>query len=176
VQSAGSTLFMGVLSAVQVLLHRYTGQDDITVGSPLAGRDHADLAGQLGFYVNTVALRGRVSGDMDFLSVLGEARRVTLEAQEHQGYPFDSLVEELDLERDMSRSALFDVMVVLQNNDGVDLTDAASGTGLGISAVDTAEGGASKFDLIFIGTETAVGLDLEIEYNSDLYEHSSIER
>ncbi|HJT73558.1 MAG TPA: amino acid adenylation domain-containing protein, partial [Chitinophaga sp.] len=116
VQEEGATLFMGLLAAVNALLYRYTGQEDIIVGSPVAGREHVDLEDQIGFYVNTLALRARFHGTDSYRELLSQIRDVTLGAYEHQVYPFDDLVDELGLQRDMSRSALFDVMVILQNN------------------------------------------------------------
>ena len=102
---------------MNVLLHRHTGQEDIIVGSPIAGRDHPDLVDQIGFYVNTLALRNRVAGSMSFEEHMAGVRNVTLEAYDHRMYPFDRLVDELSLSRDTSRSALFDVMVVFQDQN-----------------------------------------------------------
>ncbi|MDQ8188614.1 condensation domain-containing protein, partial [Pelagicoccus sp. SDUM812002] len=109
--SEGATLFMGLVALSKVLLRRYAGQDDVTVGSPVSGRDHADLRDQIGFYVGTLALRDEVSLEESLGSLLSKVRSTVLEAFEHQKYPFDSIVEDLDLERDTSRSAVFDVMV-----------------------------------------------------------------
>ena len=114
---SGASLFMTLTALVNVLLHRYSGQEDIVVGSPTAGRRHADLHGQIGFYINTLALRTRLRGDMSFAELLQQQKQTILDAFEHEHYPFDRLVEELDIPRDMSRSAVFDVMVVLQNNE-----------------------------------------------------------
>ena len=109
------TLFMGIVASLKALFYRYTGQRDMIIGSPVAGRGDAELEDQIGFYINTLALRTRLEGEDSFESVLGKVREVTLSAYEHQMYPFDRLVEDLGLRRDMSRSALFDVMVGLQN-------------------------------------------------------------
>jgi hypothetical protein len=93
------TLFMVLIATVKLLLHRYTQQEDIILGFPLAGRDHPELAGQIGCFVNTVALRDRLDGEESFTTLLGRVRQTMLEAYEHQVYPFDRLVEELDLPR-----------------------------------------------------------------------------
>ncbi|QNN43939.1 AMP-binding protein [Pedobacter roseus] len=170
---SGSTLFMGLLSVVNILLYRYSGQDDIIVGTPMAGREHPDLEGQIGFYVNTLALRTRLSGSKSFREVLGDVRGVCLDAYEHQAYPFDKLVEELGLQRDMSRNPLFDVAVVLQNTD----SPAGSGIpGITVSAYQAGQTTISKFDLTFTFFEVDGGIALNIEYNSDLYDIISIER
>ncbi|HZH15045.1 MAG TPA: amino acid adenylation domain-containing protein, partial [Archangium sp.] len=106
----GVTPFMTLLAAFQVLLHRYSGQDDFCVGSPSAGRNRAELEGLIGFFVNTLVLRGRPSGGLTFRELLAQAREATLEAQAHQELPFEKLVEELKPGRDLSRSPLFQVM------------------------------------------------------------------
>ncbi|MEM7110379.1 MAG: amino acid adenylation domain-containing protein, partial [Bacteroidota bacterium] len=118
-QKQGATLFMGVTALVKVLLYRYSGQEDLIVGSPVTGRDHQDLSGQIGFYLNTLALRTHIDANKGFISLLKQLKETTLAAYEHQRYPFDKLVDELDLKRDRSRSALFDVMVILANAEGL---------------------------------------------------------
>ncbi|MET3038580.1 condensation domain-containing protein, partial [Chryseobacterium sp. NRRL B-14859] len=99
----GSTLFMTVLSAVKVLLYRYSGQKDLIIGTPVAGREHADLEDQIGFYVNTLALRSSIDGEDRFIDFLSSVRETTLLGYSHQSYPFDRLVEDLDIVRDLSR-------------------------------------------------------------------------
>ncbi len=177
VQDAGGTLFIGVLAAVNALLYRYTNQTDQIIGSPVAGRDHADLEDQIGFYVNTLALRSRFNASDSFRTLLETVKTATLEAYEHQIYPFDELVGKLDLKRDMSRSPLFDVMVALQN---ADVKESASISKIGDMAIKGYESGehvASKFDLIFNFVELdAARLGFSIEYNSDLYDPGTIER
>ena len=174
-QENGSTLFMGLLSAVNALLYRYTGQDDIIVGSPIAGRDHIDLEDQIGFYVNTLALRSRFDSSRGFREMLEEVREVTLGAFEHQAYPFDELVDELDLKRDISRNALFDVMVVLQNNDSGESEEKVL-DGLTVQAYNETKHRTSKFDLSFEFVQIDQEIAMSIEYNTDIYDESSIER
>ncbi|WP_406826315.1 amino acid adenylation domain-containing protein [Pedobacter sp. KACC 23697] len=170
----GSTLFMGLLAALNVLFYRYSGQDDMVIGSPIAGREHVDLEDQLGFYVNTLALRSRFKGSDSYLSVLSMVRSVTLGAYDHQSYPFDELIDSLSLERDMGRSPLFDVLLVLQNTDGLAGIEAVEGGDLQVRAYSGGEHLISKFDLSFYFTENGSGLDLGIEYNSDLYDRSTV--
>jgi amino acid adenylation domain-containing protein len=160
----GMTLFMALTASVKVLLHRYTGQDEIIVGSPLAGRDHPDLADQIGCFVNTVVLRDRLGPDDPFSQVLRRVRQTMLEAYEHQVYPFDKLVEELDLPRDMRRSPVFDVSVSLMNTEPEELRFGD----VRITAYDD-EFASSKVDLSFDFCETGDGLELAIAYCRDLF-------
>ena len=109
------TLFTVLLAAWNVLLHRYTGQEDLVTGSVIAGRTHAQLENLIGFFVNTVALRTRPVPDQTFPAYLGAVESTVLAAQEHQDVPFDRVVAELRLERDPSRSPIFQVMFILHN-------------------------------------------------------------
>src|SRR5262249_54837762 len=111
----GATLFMVLTAIVKLLLFRYTGQDEILIGCPIAGREHADVEDLVGCYVNMLPLRDRVNGAAGFFDLLDTVRVSATEAYEHQAYPFDRLVDELDLQRDPSRSPMFDVVVVMQN-------------------------------------------------------------
>ncbi|MEI6411056.1 MAG: amino acid adenylation domain-containing protein, partial [Bacteroidota bacterium] len=170
-QTQGATLFMGLTALVKSLIYRYTGQEDILIGTPVAGRNHPDLHDQIGFYINTVVLRNRLQGDESFETLLNAVKTSTLAAFEHEAYPFDRLVEDLDLPRDLSRSTVFDVMLVLQNNERSELRfgDVAL-------SVEGAETGISKFDLTFSFTETAEGLLMGLEYNTDLFKSDRIAR
>lgn len=173
-QDGGATLFMGLLTITNILLYRYTGQHDLVVGSPIAGRDHADLEDQVGFYVNTLALRSRFDGDDSFGELLHRVRALTLEAYEHQAYPFDELVSSLEMPRDISRNTMFDVMVVLQNTELNG--DHVVLDGIQIEEYKDREHTVSKFDLTFNFEEVGDQLNLRLEYNSDLYNRDRIER
>ena len=116
-EETGTTLYMVLLAAYKTLMFRYTGQGDLIVGTPVAGRGHADLERVMGMFVNTLALRSYPSGEKTFVSFLQEVKEQLLESFQHQEYPFEMLVEQLDLSRDASRNPLFDTMFVLQNTE-----------------------------------------------------------
>ena len=169
----GATLFMGLLAGVNALLHRYTGQEDIILGTPIAGRQHADLDNQIGFYINTLALRTQFSAQDGFGQLLQKAKTVTMGAYEHQAYPFDELVDTLDLQRDMSRSPLFDVLVVLQNNEDSTAGTPAPSNETGMTNYSS-ESKLSKFDITFTFVEAGEEIRTIIEYNTDIYSGTSI--
>ncbi|MBW4515816.1 MAG: amino acid adenylation domain-containing protein [Timaviella obliquedivisa GSE-PSE-MK23-08B] len=114
-QQSGVSLFMTLLAAFQTLLYRYTGQEDIAIGSPIANRHRSELEGLIGFFVNSLVMRSNLSGNPNFRTFLEQVRETTLEAYEHQDLPFEKLVEELDPDRDLSRNPLFQVAFALQN-------------------------------------------------------------
>ncbi|MFP7658493.1 amino acid adenylation domain-containing protein, partial [Chryseobacterium proteolyticum] len=165
-----ATLFMTLLAGIKVLLHKYSGQNDIIIGTPVAGRDHPDLENQIGLYLNTLAVRSTVYENDNFLKVLDKEKEALLGAYEHQSYPFDDLVGKLNLKRDTSRSALFDVLVVLQNQ-GQLKTIAREEELTGLKVENYAfEDNTTQFDLSFIFVEREAGLSLTIRYNTDIYD------
>ncbi len=167
----GATLFMTLLAAWQVLLSRYSGQEDVVVGTPIAGRSRTELEGLIGFFVNALALRTDLSGNPTFRELLERVRHVTLGAYAHQDLPFEKLVEELHPERHLSHSPLFQVIFVLQNAP----RDARELRGLSISPVEVATT-SSKLDLTLFLHEAADGLRGMLEYNTDLFESATITR
>lgn len=173
IKPEGGTLFMGLLAGVKALLYRYSGQEDIVIGSPVAGRDNSELDDQIGFYINTLALRTKFDGTADFKTLYRRVKDVTLAGFKHQHYPFDELVDELNLKRDLSRSALFDVMVAIQNNE-----DEARTFRLGDVEISQypSDHVTSKFDLIFNFTEVKDEIQYTVEYNTDLYPAEAIAR
>lgn len=175
-QNNESTLFMGLLAAVKVLLFRYTNQSDIIVGSPIAGRYHADLSEQIGFYVNMLALRTRFSAEDSYQQLLAKVRTTTLEAFEHQSFPFDVLVEELGHIGDRSRHALFDVAVVLEDKEDTMKELGENPGGLIVHEYESSERPVSLFDLRFIFKATGNDIRTIIEYNTDIYNVERIER
>lgn len=167
------SLFMTLLALVRVLLYRYTGEEDIIIGSPIAGRQHPDLEPQVGFYVNMLALRDSAVGSDTFIDVLQRVQHTTLEAYDHQFYPFDRLVDELQLERDMSRSPLFDVMVMLQNVD----VAAVNLESLRITPYgEEGESDVSRFDWVVHFSERDGGLRVDFNYNIALFTAERIRR
>jgi len=170
-RQSGSTLFMTLLSAFAVLLSRYSRQSDIVIGSPIANRTNSQTESLIGFFVNTLVLRLDVTGILSFEELLQQVRRVALGAYSHQDIPFEQLVEELNPERSLSYSPLFQVMFVLQNAPMSDLELH----GLKVTPIET-ESVISQFDLTLSLVETAHGLTGELEYNTDLFEPITIER
>ncbi len=175
VRSEGGTLFMGLLAATNALFYRYTGQTDQVIGSPIAGRDHLDLEDQVGFYVNTLALRTRFKAGNSFRELFGIVKALTLGAYAHQMYPFDELVDKLELTKDISRSALFDVMLTLRSNN---FSDTVAEKLPGDTEIVLSEGDkqSSKFDFTFEFTESGNDLQFNIEYNTDIYKPETVEK
>jgi amino acid adenylation domain-containing protein len=173
-QKSGATLFMGLLAAVNALLYRYTGQTEILVGTSIAGREHAELEQQVGFYLNELALLNKFSGQDHFLSVLEGVKKSTLGAFENQAYPFDELVSDLKLRRDTSRNPLFDVMVDLQNAGSS--KEVTGFHGLTVLNVEGEEPPISRFDLVFNFLQSGQSLLIGMEYNSDLFERNSVQQ
>ncbi|MED1960753.1 condensation domain-containing protein, partial [Brevibacillus formosus] len=172
-QESNSTLFMTLLAAFQTLLYRYSGQEDIVVGSPVAGRNRQETENLIGFFVNTLALRTNVTGDVTFTELLARVRETALEAYAHQDLPFEKLVDELQLERSLSYSQLFQIMFVLQNFP----LEEATTSGIQLTPLDSERHlTTSKFDLTLTMREQADGLVASFEYSTDLFDRSTIER
>jgi len=172
-QQTGSTLFMSLLASVNVLLHKYTSQTDITIGSPIAGREHSDLSDQIGFFLNTLAFRTQFKVETSFKALLEAVNKHTLKAFEHQNYPFDELVNNLGLQRDLSRSPLFDVMVVLQNNEQADISHGFEG--LEIRPLEDTQNSVSwNYDLTFTFTEVDNKIEVITFFNQDLFKKETI--
>ncbi|CAN2534212.1 Linear+gramicidin+synthase+subunit+B [Methylocapsa aurea] len=167
----GATLFMTLLAAFQLLLSRYSGQRDISVGAPVANRRRLELEQLIGFFVNTLVMRTDLSGDPSFRVLLARVRETALGAQAHQDLPFERLVEDLRPVRDMSRDPLFQVMFSLQNAPKT----AAAVSGLRFEPL-AAEGTSAKFDLTLSIAETDNGLAASLEYATALFEASTIDR
>ena len=172
----GASLFTVLLAAVQALLHRVTGQDDIVIGAPVSGRNHPDLEDQVGLYVNTLPLRGRVDAGEPFTGLLERVRRELLAALEHADYPLDLLLAELGGARDWSRAALFNALVALDDEPA--LLDDELGTsdwgGLRLTPL-ALDPQASLFELSFHFTARSEGIGLALVYNGDLFKRERIE-
>ncbi|HEX5601787.1 MAG TPA: condensation domain-containing protein, partial [Pyrinomonadaceae bacterium] len=170
-QGQGTTLFMTLLSAFYVLLYRYSGQQDICVGSPVANRNRAELEGVIGFFVNTLVLRTQVRSEDSFLGLLYHVREATLSAHAHQDVPFEQIVEELQPERTLGRSSLFQVMFNLQNSSAQTLRLGNLRLGPVGAEVKT-----TKCELVLTLTESEQGLLATMEYSTDLFEVETIGR
>ncbi|HEY9734989.1 MAG TPA: condensation domain-containing protein, partial [Trichocoleus sp.] len=180
-QKAGASLFMTLLAAFQVLLYRYTGQEDVAIGSPIANRHRSELEGLIGFFVNSLVLRTDLSGDPSFLELLARVRTVALEAYGHQDLPFEKLVETLAPERDLSRNPLFQVAFALQNAPMQPLQLP----GLTLEPLQL-EAGTTRFDLevhlwepghgLSSLWQSQEGLSGFITYSTDLFERETIGR
>ena len=170
-RESGTTLFMTLLTAFAVLLARYSSQEDIVIGSPVANRNRGEIESLIGFFVNTLALRIPLQGDPVFQDLLTRVRQVALDAYAHQDVPFEQIVEALQPERNLSHNPLFQVMFVLQNAPMENLELA----GLSSTLLER-ETVTAKFDLTLSMRETSSGLAGAWEYNTDLFNGSTIER
>ncbi|MUL39088.1 non-ribosomal peptide synthetase [Gloeocapsopsis dulcis] len=166
----GVTLFMLLLAAFQTFLYRYTGQDDIAVGSPIANRNRDEVKGLIGFFVNTLVLRTNMSGDPTFDELLTRVRKVAIGAYTHQDLPFDQLVEAVQPERDVSRTPLFQVMFNVQ-----DYSQLPEIPGLALSLVKI-ETETAQFDLSLCIEITDQEVAASCYYNTDLFDATTISR
>ena len=167
----GVTLFMTLFAAYQTLLHRYSGQNDIVIGSPVAGRNRSELESLIGFFLNMVVLRADLSGNPTFRELLVRVREICLEAYAHQDLPFERLVEELRPKRDLSYNPFFQVTFAIQHGPSFQLDLP------GLTAMDVdVDPGTARFDLNLVMKEEESGLQGYIDYNTDLFDASTIER
>lgn len=167
----GATLFMTLLAAYQTLLYRYTGQEDISVGTPIAVRNRPELEDLIGFLVNTLVMRTDLSGQPTFVELLHRVREVALGAYAHQEVPFEKLAEELQPERDMSRSLFFQTLFVLQNMPVKDFY--LDGLSMEMVPIDKK---SAMFEISITLLESNGHIEGKLEYNTDLYNAASIER
>lgn len=166
-QQYGGSTFISLLAFWNLLLHKYTSSNDIIIGTSVAGRDDEALENQIGFYVNTLALRNSIYPKDSFVTFYDKIKQNTLKAYEHQAYPFDRLVEKLDIKRDGTRNAVFDVMLTMHNasKHETEITDGIESTGFKMS----------KFDIDIICKEVGEGIQVSITYNTNIYHASMIQ-
>ncbi len=167
-----SSLFMTLFAAFQTLLFRYTDQDDIVVGVPIANRNRPELENLIGFFVNTLPLRVDLSGNPTFAQLISRVRQVALEAYAHQDVPLERIVEALGVERDLSHNPLFQVLFVMQNM----ALPVIQRAGIQIALGEEVDTGTAKFDMILLVDFPATGPALTIEYNTDLFDATTIAR
>ncbi|MCP4662547.1 MAG: AMP-binding protein, partial [bacterium] len=167
----GVTLYMTLLAAFKILLSRFTGQEDVVVGSPIAGRNHKEIEELIGFFVNTLVLRTDLSGAPTFRELEARVREMALGAYAHQDLPFEQLVEVLQPQRDLSSTPLFQVMFILQNAP----REAGETSGFAMSPIPTG-GTTAKFDLTLSLQDSDAGLRGALEYCTDLFDPTTIAR
>ena len=167
----GATVFMTLLAAFSTLLYRYSGQRDILIGTPIANRNRAETESLIGFFINTLVLRTRFTEQMTFRELLGQVRETALDAYAHQDLPFEKLVEELQPERTLSHSPLFQILFHLQNavTEGLEL----AGVSMDQLEVETQ---TAKFDLSLSLSESEAGLVGRLNYNTDLFDAMTVKR
>jgi amino acid adenylation domain-containing protein len=165
------TPFMATLAALYAVLARYSGQSDILIGSPIASRSRIETEDLVGFFTNTVLLRGRLDGDPTFRELLHQVRQTALEAYAHQELPLELLIDKINPERDLSRSAFFQVMLVFQNTPSYRLEFYGLDTSVHEVRTDT-----SKFDFTIELRPVGESIEASIEYNTDLFDSGTIDR
>ena len=170
-RETGTTLFMTLLAGFELLLWRYSGQMEIVVGTPVANRTRAEIEGLIGFFVNTLVLRVKIEPEWNFCELLARVKEVCLGAYAHQEVPFERVVEELQPQRSLSHSPLFQVMFVLQNQ-----TAGEEESSTGNEQLAEPKAAAAKFDLTLAFTETGKQLRGRIEYKADLFTSETIRR
>jgi iturin family lipopeptide synthetase A len=165
----GATLYMILLAAYTILLSKYSGQEDIIVGMPIAGRTHAELEPVMGMFVNTLAVRNQPAADKTFAAYLLEVKEHMLNAYENQDYPFEELIKKVNLTKDARRNPLFDTMFVLQNSGPSEMHMD------GLTCMPVAPNNrVSKFDLTLYVTESDQQIDAAFEYSTILFEKTTI--
>ncbi|HEU5170247.1 MAG TPA: amino acid adenylation domain-containing protein, partial [Gemmatimonadales bacterium] len=167
----GVTPFMTVLAVLTVVLHRYTGQTDVVVGTPISGRHQTEVEGLIGLFLNTLVLRTDVAGNPRFRELLTRVRTVALEAYEHQELPFERLVEVVQPERDLRRTPLFQVLLVVQHSGRP--TIPLSGVRVTPERIDA---GRAKFDLTLFVTQTPGAWEMALEYRTELFDEGFVAR
>lgn len=170
-KNTDSTLYMTLLSAFSILLHRLSSQDEFVIGSVIAGRNRTEMEQLIGFFVNTLALRIDHSGNPAFTELLERVKETTMGAYAHQDVPFEMVVDELNIVREAGRQPLFQVMFVLQN---LPLEAPPMGEATSVLAIE--DNDTAKFDLSLFVFEGAEGLQLKLEYDADLFSDDTMDR
>ncbi|PCJ97583.1 MAG: non-ribosomal peptide synthetase, partial [Alteromonadaceae bacterium] len=170
-EAQGATLFMGLQATLAVLLARYSNENDIVIGSPIANREQVEVADLIGFFVNNLVLRSDLSGNPSFIELLQQSKGMLLDAYAHQQVSFEQVVEVLQPERHLSHNVLFQVMLVLQNNE----EGILELPGLTLQP-ENHDVGIAKYDLTLNVMDSTRGLDIAWEYNTDLFEQGTIAR
>lgn len=173
---SGVSLFMVLMAALNVLMKKYTNQSDIVIGTPVAGREQHQLFDQIGLYVNTLPVRTKIDGEDTFQALLDQQKQLLLKVFEFQSFPFEKLIEELNVKRNPSRSPLFDVMLVLQNTgDWNDDSTGAIAADLKLERI-ALPSRIAKYDLTFSFLEAEDNLVLDLEFNTDLFKEETVKK
>ena len=170
-----TTLFSTLISIINLMLYKYSGKDDIVLGTIIAGRENQELENQIGMYVNTLAIRTKFNTSGSFSELIDKQKNVLIQAFQYQEYPFNELVNDLKLKRDKSRSPLFDVLVILQNQNQIYLSEIKI-KDLEITPINDSQNSMSQFDMRFEFFELKNELKLSLEYNTDIYDEFLIRR
>jgi surfactin family lipopeptide synthetase A/fengycin family lipopeptide synthetase D len=170
----GLTPYVIFLAGVNALLHYYTGQSDLVIGSGTTGRDYIGLDNQIGFFVNTIPFRLAVNANESFSMMLENTKKMVLEGYENQKYPFDVLIDKLKLKRQADRSPLFEIMAIVQQTDITNKSGINELHGVSVKHYQLAQD-VSKFDLQFVLVKNHDQLDIDITYNTDLYAPTTIQ-
>ncbi|MCL2865267.1 MAG: amino acid adenylation domain-containing protein, partial [Lachnospiraceae bacterium] len=171
-RKTGTTEYMVFLASAMTLLGAYANQEDVVIGSPISGRTHRDTENMFGMFVGTLAMRGYPEKEKSFVRLLEEIKTTSLKAYENQEYPIEELIENVAVRRDMSRNPLFDVMLILQNNEDPDFRDAIEGLSIEFVEAKNAE---AKFDLTFIMEEQDESFEIALEYCTMLFQQETVE-
>jgi amino acid adenylation domain-containing protein len=172
IKENGGSLFILALAGFNALIHRYTGEEDITIGTPVAGRNHADLQNQIGFYVNTLALRNSVTSQEDFETFYNRVKVDTIANLDNQMYPFDRLVEDLENNIDISRNAIFDIMLIVQNIGEIKKENVDSQKN--VARIQDLGATRAKFDVSLTLEERSDTIEMYVTFNTDVYEQELI--
>lgn len=169
--NTGTTLYQVMFAAYNILLHKYTGQNDIIVGTPVSGRNHADLENIVGMFVNTLALRNSIEREKSFISILEEIKSSTLDAFDNQDYPLENILSTLDIKKNSGRNPLFDTIFTLQNIDSVSIESK------GMKFIPyKLQSKTAKFDMTFTISEEKYEMELDVEFCIKLYRSETIKR
>ncbi|HYC27311.1 MAG TPA: condensation domain-containing protein, partial [Chitinophagaceae bacterium] len=168
----GATLYMTLLAAFKVLMHKYSGQQDICIGAPVAGRQQQETESLVGFFINTVALRSDLSNDPSFITLLQQVKHVTLDAFEQQDAPFEKVVEAVVKDRDLARDPIFQVLFTLQNTP--DMPDLVLGE-VSLAGQGTAQT-TTQFEISLVLMESPAGIGAQVIYSSNLFEKDTMLR
>ena len=174
-RQADSTLFVGLLSVFAMLLGRYAGQDDVVIGTPFAGRNRTELQGMVGYFINPLALRIDLSGDPSFRELMGRTRETTLQAFAHADVPYEMVVRATNPQRDLSQTPVFQTLIVLHNPAWQTQRPKFEPQGIRCTEISHEKGWA-KFDLLLGMSERTTGLNTTLEYSTELFRSSTVQR